>query len=79
MRLVIFLSRALPAIGIVAVTAFFYWGGMAALLCGKRIAAKAPDAACRARSYRRVARVVAAASNSRLLIMVPFLDTVSWF
>ena len=39
MRLVFFLSRALPANGIVAITAFLYWGGMAALLSGERVIA----------------------------------------
>jgi hypothetical protein len=42
MRLVFFLSRALPANGIVAITAFLYWGGMAALLSGERVAVETP-------------------------------------
>jgi hypothetical protein len=81
MRLVFVLSRALPAIGTVAVTAFFYWAGMVALPSGERIAALTPyiySCTLHRHDDRRMCGWPAAASNSRLLIMVPFLDTVSF-
>jgi hypothetical protein len=76
--LVVFLSRAVPALGALALTSFFFYGGELAL--PRRSAAIACGGAYPCYKWyvdgleRRVCR--AAESNSRLLVMVPFMDTV---
>ena len=76
--LVVFLSRAVPALGALAVTSFFFYGGELAL--PRRSAAIACGGAypCYKWYVDGLERCVcrAAESNSRLLVMVPFMDTV---
>ncbi len=57
-RLVFFLSRALPANGILVVTTFFYWAGMFALPRGERIAVIRVCATTRILTDSKVVRVV---------------------
>ncbi len=75
--LVFFLSRAVPALGVTIITGFFFWGGTLSfavpeahspayvILCGTTKVTPYLYGGC------------AAHSGSRLLVMVPFLDTVS--
>jgi hypothetical protein len=70
----LFLSRAVPALGILALTAFLFWGGMFASLRRPQ----RPRFVAWAHHGVGVLQLSLAADR-RLLVMIPFLDTVSCF